>query len=90
MDWIIGYIKEQSIFNIGQFSVASILLALICIFIKYRLSVTKSRQKMRRKAAEEFSNAFTEALNLLGEDRIYDIAVKSDSPKVHDILERHI
>lgn len=90
MDWIIGYIKEQSIFNIGQFSVAAIFLALIYIFIRHRLSGTRNRQEFRRKAAEEFSNAFTEALCLLGEDCVYDVAVKSDSPKVYDILERDI
>jgi len=50
------------------------------------LADTRSIHERRRQAAEEFSNAFTETLRLIGEDCVYDIAVKSNSPKVYDIL----
>jgi hypothetical protein len=90
MDWIILYIKEHVFKFITVVLGLPAVGTLILLLFKHRLVNTRNVQERRRQAAEEFSNAFIETLSLIGKDCTYDVAVKSDNPKVYDILERSI
>lgn len=79
-------IDPQNVFTIGNISLTAILILLITIFIRHRLTISRDKQKRKKDAAEKFRTAFVDEISILS-DTSPNIDYWSESNDTATILE---